>query len=210
MRRGGVAFGLVSATLLTGCFSESTHDKVSSEEHDLSLLKTEVQRLNREMEWLHQQVTAQQNRIEVGQAMASAPSPSASPLRQQSVERKICGLEQIVENLARDLKETQAAHTETAHFVKKLQQENFGALERKVSELMKMRQDVQQLVKALDGDSPNSDIHAAGRGSTTVRVKSGDTLEKIARQHSCTVDNIRRLNRLKSDRITVGQHLTLP
>jgi outer membrane murein-binding lipoprotein Lpp len=201
---------IVGAMCLTGCFSESAHDKVSSEEHDLSLLKTEVQRLNREMEWLHQQVTAQQNRMDVGQAMASTSAPSSSPMRQQSVERKICGLEQIVENLARDLKDTQAAHSETAHLVRKLQQENFGALEKKVTELMKVRQDVQQLVKALDGEASSSDSHAGGRGSTTVRVKPGDTLEKIARQHSCSVDTIRRLNRLKSDRITVGQHLNLP
>lgn len=46
-------------------------------------------------------------------------------------------------------------------------------------------------------------------GSTYV-VKSGDNLGRIARKHSTTVDKLRAINGLTSDRILVGQVLKLP
>jgi membrane-bound lytic murein transglycosylase D len=43
----------------------------------------------------------------------------------------------------------------------------------------------------------------------TYRVRQGDTLFSIARQFSITVDELKRLNRLSSDRIKIGDHLTV-
>jgi LysM repeat protein len=42
------------------------------------------------------------------------------------------------------------------------------------------------------------------------RVKSGETLSRIAKRHGTTVKAIRAVNNLKSDRLLVGQKLTLP
>ena len=42
------------------------------------------------------------------------------------------------------------------------------------------------------------------------RVKKGDTLSAIARDHGVSVSSIRSANRLSSDRITVGQKLRIP
>lgn len=42
------------------------------------------------------------------------------------------------------------------------------------------------------------------------RVVTGDSLEKIARQHHTSVALIKQLNNLSSDRIVVGQELRLP
>ncbi len=47
-------------------------------------------------------------------------------------------------------------------------------------------------------------------GSQTYRVRAGDTLYSIARQFDTTVDILKRLNRLVSDRIKIGDRLTLP
>ncbi|NPB06270.1 MAG: LysM peptidoglycan-binding domain-containing protein [Aquificae bacterium] len=44
----------------------------------------------------------------------------------------------------------------------------------------------------------------------TYRVKRGDTLAKIARRFGTTVKAIKRANRLRSDRIYVGQKLRIP
>lgn len=50
----------------------------------------------------------------------------------------------------------------------------------------------------------------SGGGSQTYRVRAGDTLYSIARQFDTTVDALKRLNRLASDRIKIGDRLTVP
>jgi membrane-bound lytic murein transglycosylase D len=55
---------------------------------------------------------------------------------------------------------------------------------------------------------------SAGGGGTqqspmTYRVRSGDTLSSIAQRFDTTVDSLKRLNRLSSDRISVGLRLTV-
>jgi LysM repeat protein len=46
--------------------------------------------------------------------------------------------------------------------------------------------------------------------SKTYKVKSGDTLGHIAQRHHTTVSAIKKLNKLKSDNISVGQVLKIP
>ncbi len=51
-----------------------------------------------------------------------------------------------------------------------------------------------------------SDNHHA---THTYTVKKGDTLSSIARKHNTTVDKLKQLNKLSSDRIDIGQKLLL-
>lgn len=50
---------------------------------------------------------------------------------------------------------------------------------------------------------------AAQAASYTYVVSAGDTLSKIAREHQITVDDIMQQNQLSSDRLAIGQTLTL-
>jgi hypothetical protein len=195
--------GCLGALFLLGCSDHHAEQVPSPEQRDLAQLKGEVQRLNREMEWLHQQLTSQQNRLEISQ---TAPlEQSYNPLRFQGLERKVIALESALDAVGRDVKALHGSAQETASLLRRVQQEGLGTLEKRVADLARMRGDVQQLVKALDGD------HAvSAEVGSQVRVKAGDTLEKIARQQGCTVEALRRANRLKNDRIQVGQQLHLP
>lgn len=47
------------------------------------------------------------------------------------------------------------------------------------------------------------------RGTTYYTVRSGDTLSKIAREHDMTINQLRDLNNLQSDMISIGQRLTV-
>lgn len=49
----------------------------------------------------------------------------------------------------------------------------------------------------------------SGRAPVVHRVRSGDTLGSIARRYATTVAEIKRLNRLTSDRLSIGQRLTV-
>ncbi len=50
----------------------------------------------------------------------------------------------------------------------------------------------------------------ARKGSVIYRVRSGDTLWTIARRYRTTVAELKRTNRLRSDRIKQGQRLRVP
>lgn len=50
----------------------------------------------------------------------------------------------------------------------------------------------------------------AGGDSSTYKVKSGDTLSRIAKAHKTTVQELQRLNNLSTTQIRVGQVLKLP
>jgi LysM repeat protein len=60
--------------------------------------------------------------------------------------------------------------------------------------------------------APAESAYAASRGGSklTYKVKKNDQLGKIAVRYQVTVRAIQRLNRLKSDRIIIGQTLRLP
>lgn len=47
-------------------------------------------------------------------------------------------------------------------------------------------------------------------GTSTYTVKNGDSLYKIAQQYSTTVDELKRLNNLTSDLLSIGQVLEVP
>jgi membrane-bound lytic murein transglycosylase D len=51
---------------------------------------------------------------------------------------------------------------------------------------------------------------AGATATSTYRVRRGDTLYSIARQFDTTVGDIKRLNQLVSDRIKIGDRLTVP
>lgn len=57
----------------------------------------------------------------------------------------------------------------------------------------------------IEACAPEKEISIAG-----YKVKSGDSLEKIAKEHSTTPKKIKELNNLKNDNIFAGQNLVLP
>ncbi|MHB1307730.1 MAG: LysM peptidoglycan-binding domain-containing protein [Limisphaerales bacterium] len=63
---------------------------------------------------------------------------------------------------------------------------------------------------APSGAGPLAGSATNAPGETIYQVKAGDTLYKIARDHGVTVADLRRANKLRTDRITVKQTLKIP
>jgi chromosome segregation ATPase len=58
--------------------------------------------------------------------------------------------------------------------------------------------------------SANALVKFTSNNSKTYKVQPGDSLGKIAAQHKISVESLKERNRLKSDRINVGQTLIIP
>lgn len=58
--------------------------------------------------------------------------------------------------------------------------------------------------------APVESVESSSTQYGEVKVKKGDVLEKIARSHHTTVDEIMKLNNLSSTRLKIGQSLRLP
>lgn len=64
---------------------------------------------------------------------------------------------------------------------------------------------------SLDADSRKFvEVEMAGVKIVEIAVKKGDSLDKIARANGTTIEAIKRLNQLKSEKLSIGQQLRVP
>ncbi|MBA3238546.1 MAG: LysM peptidoglycan-binding domain-containing protein [Parachlamydiaceae bacterium] len=64
---------------------------------------------------------------------------------------------------------------------------------------------------SLDADSRKyAEVEMAGVKIVEIAVKKGDSLDKIARANGTTIEAIKRLNQLKSEKLSIGQQLRIP
>ncbi|MGN0230044.1 MAG: LysM peptidoglycan-binding domain-containing protein [Muribaculaceae bacterium] len=69
---------------------------------------------------------------------------------------------------------------------------------------------VGETLKLTGTDKGESAKRKSSGSTTTYKVRSGDTLGSIASRYGTTVNAIKRASGLKSDRLSVGQRLTIP
>lgn len=114
-----------------------------------------------------------------------------------SLQRKISLLEKNQEKLAGEVRSLTAYANQTT------------------ASLAQYRDQIQELAsnfEALKGikTTLSSLSKSMGGSQTAYKVKAGDSLEKISKRHNVSVESIKRMNHLSSDKIVVGQELILP
>jgi LysM repeat protein len=100
-------------------------------------------------------------------------------------DKKVAALEKKVESLMAYAAQTTISLTQY--------RDRIVELDRKLEEIGKLRSQISR---------PSQE--------KIYRVKPGDSLEKIARQHSISIENLKRENNLNTDRINIGQELKIP
>ncbi len=136
-----------------------------------------------------------------------ATSVSALTFQISALEKKTGQLESLLERMTTDLR------TLSKEVVGRMQtlETELAAHERKFDEVVKLKATLTSISKAIGVNSSVSSTAAASTSSgRTYRVKAGDSLEKIARREHVSMDAIKKLNRLGSDKIVIGQELVLP
>lgn len=139
-----------------------------------------------------------------------------------TLEGKIGGLETTSKALVNDMRQFKTHADETSSALTQAQQKITDlekVIERQHQDIEHLQTAMKSLMQVLQGgdfstttakgqDSPSSPPPAYS--GITYRVKAGDSLEKIARSHQTTIQAIKDLNGLATDKIVVGKLLLIP
>lgn len=193
--------------LFTGCTSQMTSwneekpDKIHLAIEDLRIemadVKHAINGAKVDLQLLEEKVSS-----------SKAPTKSGD-VQLAAVERKLAELQKNQEKITADLRQLAAHANQTSTtFVKQQEkmkeiQQEILAQNHRIEEVVKLKGTLSSLSQVLKEKS-------SGQSSSSYKIKSGDSLEKIAKQQGTTVEAIKKLNELTSDRIVVGQEIQLP
>lgn len=191
-----VALIFLCTPLIWGCTSALTalrgnNDSVFEE------MKTEIADLRHSLHGTEVELKLLEEKFESREMETASPKNDVAAL-----QRKIALLEKTIDKMNGELKSlmTYANQTTTSlsHYRDQIQE-----IDRKLGEVSKLRSTLSQMSKTYSApETPSSDKN--------YRVKPGDSLEKIARKFNTTADTLKKDNKLTSDKIVIGQELTIP
>ncbi|MES2273383.1 MAG: LysM peptidoglycan-binding domain-containing protein [Chlamydiota bacterium] len=205
--------------LLSACspIRSSPHD----EKHQMELTLHEVQT---NLDDLRHDIHSYQTEIQILDGRIKYYENALTCLKQQDIEKQYVKIDQLSEqlhalekkwnifenwqneesgNLKQLLfhsKETTAALSQFKDRIQELEQDIL-LQNRRFEELAKLKGTIETLAKG---------GRSSGDAAKIYKVRSGDSLEKIARFHKVPVERIKKLNGLDQDLIVIGQELKIP
>ncbi len=175
---------LCAPLLLAGCIPTWTalRSTPAPSESVLEELRTEVADLRHEIQSKDVEIKILEDRMDNGN------DKSSSHLEEQilTLSRKLAALEKNNEKIAADIRALSEHANQTTS--------TFGMYRERIEE-----------IDAKVGQSKPSSFSLK-----SYRVKPGDSLEKIAKRHKITLENLKKANNLSDDRIMIGQDLQIP
>jgi LysM repeat protein len=198
MRRLNFAMTLVLGALVLPSFlsaqSDSLRVSVANLSQDVSQLSQQVRTLRLEIEQMHRENN--QLRAQVAEATSSSQT-----------EVQISSLGSAVEAVRRDYRAADAAQKE----------EILAEVNRQMRALAKETEGAIGAVAAVVGSEPQvvTPVHFSSdypKTGITYTVRSGDTLSKIARDHSSNIKHIQNANKIVNPAkdLQVGQTIFIP
>lgn len=182
---------LVCTLFLVGCTSSFTAFR-GNQESTINDLRMEIADLKHALHGTEVEVKLLEERME------STEGSLASPRDSKDLERKIAFIEKNLEKLAGEIRSLSQFSTQTTAALSVYRQQ-IANLDGKLDEISKLRSTLSQLSRS-----------SAPQETSSYQVKSGDSLEKIARKFQVPVEALKRENNLSSDKIVVGQQLAIP
>jgi LysM repeat protein len=202
------------ALLLSGCGGRFAHFGESTRERDLAFdeMRVEIADLRHALQAHKTDLSLLQERLQEQEARTDEASRNryfseSLSTRLALIEKKVPLLERQHEKFASDLSALKKGYGQSGSNFHAIE-EKLGLLQAQLDQCSSRLKDIQQLKTTLTqvskaiGDKESS-------SSKKYRVKSGDSLDKIAKQNRSSVAEIKRLNDLSSDKIVVGQELVL-
>ena len=118
----------------------------------------------------------------------------------KNYEERMNQLESMQQKILTDLRQLSGSTNQIAQSLAVLEKQIANQNER-LNEVVKLKSTLNTISKAIGTNGASGKMH---------KVKSGDTLEKIARNHNTSIESLKRINGLTSSTIIVGQQLRIP
>lgn len=133
----------------------------------------------------------------------------------QTTEGKLSALDTLCAGLVTDLRQFKTHANDSAVALAQYKQkivELEKVIDQQNQNIEHLQAAMRALMDALGGKDAGAKVVACdvSEGGNSYRIKSGDSLEKIARSNQTTVQAIKDLNGMTTDKIVVGKVLLLP
>jgi LysM repeat protein len=184
--------------LMWGCTSTLTALRGNQDHHLFEEMKTEIADLKHELHGTEVELKLLEEKFENREAESISPKGDVAAL-----QRKIVMLEKTIDKMGAELRSLMTYANQTTTSLTQYR-DQIQEIDRKLGEVGKLRSTLTQISK---NHSASED--APSESSKNYRVKSGDSLEKIARKFHVSIETIKRENHLSSDKIVVGQELLI-
>ena len=174
---------------------------VDDSRHDLNCFKTELEIIDSKIKHIDNIITSlKQTYLEKTQSRCDLLSRQV-----MEFEKKLSSTLNEQEKMKVDLYKLSSNSSEMTEALGQFKRK-INEVEHQVNSKTKQMQEVIELGKTLVSDFQKED-----NGSFVVyKVKSGDSLGKIAQKYKVKVDSIKRINKLNRNLIVVGQELKIP
>lgn len=197
---------LLPAFFLVGCGS------IGSSKSDKHQMELSLHKVRTEVEDIKHDLNTYEIEHHVIEGKLIDQEQTIASLRQQIAELKSGKLDSFVQELQNLEKKLHQISKKQDKIVTDIRQLSTHANDTTTA-LAQYKDKIAQFEKAIQGQNLQlNEIKkiADAENGKVYTVKSGDSLEKIARDHHTTVDAIKRLNGMSSDLIVVDQKLQLP
>lgn len=130
-------------------------------------------------------------------------------------DERMLQLQSFTDEFSRDIRELKTQSNDLSASFSQYKR-RFGEFEKVVDRHERNIENLEAAIRSLTAmlkavpEEKGSSVIAATVARSNYRVRSGDTLEKIARAHNITVRQLKEFNQLKNDLIVVDQELTIP
>jgi LysM repeat protein len=199
--KGAILSLLLCCSMHLHARQRSSHSDPALDELRLELsdVKHELKSAQVELNLLDEKLRKQDS-IKTGKSVPAESNQLASQIT--ALDKKISHLEKLLDKVTADLRTLNTYTTQASAKIETIEQEII-AHEQRLSEVSQLKGTLTSIFKVMNAKSVTESSHK------TYRVKSGDSLEKIARMHSTSIDLLKKLNQLQSDKIIVGQELRI-
>lgn len=188
---------LATCTLVDAAPGRRQNDQVSLQQLKFSVgnIRNEIENHESEILMLGQRLNNQETTMELLREEIHARREDPG---MQLLESKVGGLVGDIQKIRLHANDLSDVVDKSHKKIESLEK----TVARQEKNIANMQTALKSLLEALDVKDPST--------TDTYKVKSGDSLEKIAKKHSTSIKKLKELNDLKGDRIRIGQKLKIP